>query len=58
MWALLKARKASEDQMEIFVCALQNACSEIIEKARRKRLCQSSVLEILHYDLIKTGLHH
>ena len=43
--ALLKARKASENQKEGFACVLQNACSEIFGKAEGKRLCQSSEIK-------------
>ena len=49
-------RKASKDQKEILVCALQYSCSKL-GKAQGERLLRSPVLESLPCNFIKTGLH-
>ena len=51
-----RIKRKSEDQKEIFTCALQNGCSEI-GKAQGERLCRSPVLETLPTSFIKAGLH-
>ena len=53
--SLLKTRKASNSQNEIYACTLQNSCSKI-GKAQAELLCQSPVLETLLHNFIKTGL--
>ena len=53
---LLKTRKASKDEEEILICALQNGCSktgEILGKSQ----CRSPILETMSCTFMKTGLH-
>ena len=54
--SLLKTRKASRDQKEMLVCALDNGCCKT-GKAQGERRCQTSGLETLPCDFIRTGFH-